>query len=144
MLVVYLRFLPPVSADSTVCPTLRSRPCLVVGIPVLRASLFFRPLMPTARFKENVTPLIVYMLIRLQRYCFFLTFAKSFLVLFLAFGNEVAKVYTLIVCTILVQIGVRTCRSRKFVVSLWRFASVLRCVCTYKKAWTVLVHALRS
>jgi hypothetical protein len=41
------------------CPTLRSKPCFVVGIPVLRATFVFNPLMPMARFKEKLKPLIV-------------------------------------------------------------------------------------
>mgnify|MGYP006910062145 CR=1 FL=1 len=37
-------------------PTLRSKPCLVVGIPVLRAKLCFAPEIPTALFHENENP----------------------------------------------------------------------------------------
>ena len=37
-------------------PILRSRPCLVVGIPVARATFVFKPEMPTARLSEKLSP----------------------------------------------------------------------------------------
>jgi hypothetical protein len=37
-------------------PTFRSRPDLVVGMPVARANLAFAALMPRARFAENEKP----------------------------------------------------------------------------------------
>ena len=37
-------------------PILRSRPCLVVGIPTARATLVFKPEMPTARLSEKLSP----------------------------------------------------------------------------------------
>ena len=41
-----------------VAPILRSIPCLVVGIPVLRAMLCFTPVIPKNRLSENEKPLI--------------------------------------------------------------------------------------
>ncbi len=42
----------------TVLPTLRSNPCRVVGMPVVRAILVFTAVMPSARFHEKLSPLI--------------------------------------------------------------------------------------
>lgn len=53
----YLRFLflPPI-AFNIEPPILRSKPCLVVGIPVALATFPLAALMPTARFNENENP----------------------------------------------------------------------------------------
>ena len=65
------------------CPTLRSRPCFVVGMPTFRATLVFKPLIPTARFNEKDKPFMVNLLsFHLQRYAFLSTYPKSFLILF--------------------------------------------------------------
>ena len=45
-----------VRAPRNSLPTLRSTPCLVIGIPVVRDIFCFTFVMPTARFQENVTP----------------------------------------------------------------------------------------
>lgn len=37
-------------------PILRSRPCLVMGMPVARAIFYLACMMPMARFQENVRP----------------------------------------------------------------------------------------
>ena len=65
-----------------VCPTLRSRPCLVVGIPTLRATLVFNPLIPTARFSENDNPFMILMVKlsvfqKIQLYCKFVFYVSS-------------------------------------------------------------------
>lgn len=80
----HLRFLLVVNIDRTPCPSLRSKPSLVVGMPVLRATFVFKPLIPTARFSENDNPfmVVIYIYFRLQKYCFSFTCAKFFLVLF--------------------------------------------------------------
>ena len=63
LIFVYFRFLLPVRTERTLCPILRSRPCLVVGMPVLRAIFVFKPLIPTARFSENDNPFMFVILI---------------------------------------------------------------------------------
>ncbi len=57
----HLRFLLAVNIDRTPCPSLRSKPSLVVGMPVLRATFVFKPLIPTARFSENDNPFMILM-----------------------------------------------------------------------------------
>ena len=52
---VYLLFLP-VKPLRMAPPILRSKPCLVVGIPTARATLVFKPEMPTARLSEKLSP----------------------------------------------------------------------------------------
>lgn len=37
-------------------PTLRSKPCLVVGMPVLRAIFCLTAVMPTALLREKLNP----------------------------------------------------------------------------------------
>ena len=44
-------------------PILRSRPCLVVGIPTARATLVFKPEIPTARLSEKLNPGIFAMIV---------------------------------------------------------------------------------
>ena len=44
-------------------PILRSRPCLVVGIPTARATLVFKPEIPTARLSEKLSPGIFAMIV---------------------------------------------------------------------------------
>jgi amino acid permease len=94
VLLIYSFLLSPsVNTDNIVDPTLRSKPNLVVGMPVLLATFVFKPLIPTARFSENDNPfIIVHILInRLQNYCFFFIRAKSFLVLFACAFVRLAK-----------------------------------------------------
>ena len=55
----YIRFFPVIT-DITACPTLRSKPCLVVGTPTLCATFAFSPLMPTARLSEKDSPFILF------------------------------------------------------------------------------------
>ena len=57
----HLRFLLAVNTDKTHCPSLRSKPSLVVGMPVLRATFVFKPLIPIARFSENDNPFMILM-----------------------------------------------------------------------------------
>ena len=52
----YLDFFLPNTPFSIAPPILRSKPCLVVGIPTLRAILPFKALIPTARLSENDNP----------------------------------------------------------------------------------------
>ena len=49
-------FLLPVMPLRMALPILRSRPCLVVGIPTARATLVFKPEIPTARLSEKLSP----------------------------------------------------------------------------------------
>ena len=58
----YLDFFFPTTTFSIAPPILRSKPCLVVGIPTLRAILVFKPLMPNALLRENDNPGIFIML----------------------------------------------------------------------------------
>ena len=53
-----LCFLPNIIL-SRVPPILRSNPPRVVGMPVLRATFCFNPVMPTARFQEKDKPGII-------------------------------------------------------------------------------------
>ena len=53
----------PVNIERTPCPILRSKPSLVIGMPVLRATFVFKPLIPTARFSENDNPFMFVILI---------------------------------------------------------------------------------
>ena len=50
----YFRF--PKMAWNSVRSSLRWRPCLVVGMPVLRAMRCFNAVMPSARFQLKVSP----------------------------------------------------------------------------------------
>ena len=60
-------------------PILRSRPCLVVGMPILWASLILRPLIPIALFQENESPGMFFIVLKLSvTYSFFLEFFVSF------------------------------------------------------------------
>ena len=78
----YLRFLLPVNIDRTPCPILRSKPSLVVGMPVLRATFVFKPLIPTARFSENDNPFMVVKFIFIFSPAKLLLFCDIFMVLF--------------------------------------------------------------
>lgn len=46
----------PKSPFIIILPTLRSKPCLVVGIPVLRAIFCLTAVMPTALLREKLNP----------------------------------------------------------------------------------------
>lgn len=46
----------PKIADITALPTFRSKPCRVVGMPVLRATFCLTAVMPTARLSEKLSP----------------------------------------------------------------------------------------
>ena len=54
LLIIY--FLLPVKPLRIAPPILRSRPCLVVGIPTVRATFVFKPEIPTARLSEKLSP----------------------------------------------------------------------------------------
>ena len=53
----------PVMPLMIALPILRSRPCLVVGIPTARATLVFKPEIPTARLSEKLNPGIFAMIV---------------------------------------------------------------------------------
>ena len=62
-------------------PILRSKPCLVVGIPTARATLVFKPEIPTARLSEKLSPgilainILIY-LFNIQKYLLALIIPK--------------------------------------------------------------------
>ena len=56
-------FLLPVMPLMIALPILRSRPCFVVGTPTARATLVFRPEIPTARLSEKLSPGIFAMIV---------------------------------------------------------------------------------
>lgn len=67
-------------------PTLRSKPCLVVGTPIFLETFCRRAVSPTALFSENDTPgmriIIQFLTLTLQNYDFLLVLHKFFLVHF--------------------------------------------------------------
>lgn len=117
----YLRFLLPVNIERTPCPILRSKPSLVVGMPVMRATFVFKPLIPTARFSENVNPFMVVKFIFIFPPAKLLLFRDIYMVLFGPFAFS-------------------TCLCPIIVVLLQRFLASVHT----QKSTNVLVHALRS
>ena len=87
----YLRFLLPVNIDRTPCPILRSKPSLVVGMPVLRATFVFKPLIPTARFSENDNPFMFVKFIFIFQPAKVLLFCDIFIVLFGPFARKLSS-----------------------------------------------------
>ena len=74
-------FLLPVMPLRIAPPILRSNPCLVVGIPTARATLVFKPEIPTARLSEKLSPgifainILIY-LFNIQKYLLALIIPK--------------------------------------------------------------------
>ena len=92
----HLCFLLPVNIDKTLCPILRSNPSLVVGMPVLRATFVFKPLIPTARFSENDNPFMVVKFIFIFPPAKVLLFHDIFMVLFSPFLRTFVYMHNLL------------------------------------------------
>lgn len=107
----YFLFLP-VSTDNTNPPILRSNPSLVVGMPVLRATFVFKPLIPTARFSENDNPFMVIKFKFIFPPAKVLLFRDIFTVLFSPFLRTFVYMHNLLYfCSVFEQTSIQYAKS---------------------------------